>query len=358
MTPTAVNTFGGQPLSSAAAATTTATNDTSIVARHLTPPENGSFSLTAQQHGGKNMEPNASSTNFKLVLQRAKDRAIGGGLPGAVAMGAQVGGLMWLRTTMNYQYRNGTTTTVALRTLYNQGGIGRFYRGVGPALVQGPLSRFGDTAANAGVLELFEANDRLRSTPVAIKTACASAAAALWRIALMPVDTTKTIMQVEGRTGFSSLRAKVRTGGPRVLYHGAIAASGATLVGHFPWFYTHNALQEALPIAESTLGNLGRNALIGFCSSVVSDCVSNSVRVTKVVKQASTVPITYSQAIQSVVAVDGVQGLFFRGLKTRVAANGLQGMLFTVIWKGLEKRWRDQEEGKNHIEEERSKREK
>ena len=30
------------------------------------------------------------------------------------------------------------------------GGIPRFYRGLLPALVQGPLSRFGDTAANTG----------------------------------------------------------------------------------------------------------------------------------------------------------------------------------------------------------------
>ena len=57
---------------------------------------------------------------------------------------------MWLRTTINYQYRYGTTTGQALRTLYKEGGIPRFYRGLLPALVQGPLSRFGDTAANAG----------------------------------------------------------------------------------------------------------------------------------------------------------------------------------------------------------------
>ncbi len=44
--------------------------------------------------------------------------------------------LMWMRTTMNYQYRYGTTTLVAMRTLYNQGGFLRFYRGIGPALLQ------------------------------------------------------------------------------------------------------------------------------------------------------------------------------------------------------------------------------
>lgn len=37
------------------------------------------------------------------VLRQAGRRALGGGLPGAAAMGIQVGSLMWLRTTVNYQ---------------------------------------------------------------------------------------------------------------------------------------------------------------------------------------------------------------------------------------------------------------
>lgn len=28
---------------------------------------------------------------------------------------------------------------------------------------------------------------------------------------------------------------QVRVGGPTVLYHGALAASAATFVGHYPW---------------------------------------------------------------------------------------------------------------------------
>lgn len=48
----------------------------------------------------------------------------------------QVLSLMWLRTTVNYQYRYGTSTRVALRTLYADGGVARFYQGVGPALLQ------------------------------------------------------------------------------------------------------------------------------------------------------------------------------------------------------------------------------
>ena len=40
---------------------------------------------------------------FAQVLKQAGKRALGGGLPGAAAMGIQVCSLMWLRTTVNYQ---------------------------------------------------------------------------------------------------------------------------------------------------------------------------------------------------------------------------------------------------------------
>ena len=39
---------------------------------------------------------------------------------------------------MNYQYRYGSTTTVAIRTLYHDGGWTRYYRGLIAALIQGP----------------------------------------------------------------------------------------------------------------------------------------------------------------------------------------------------------------------------
>ena len=35
-------------------------------------------------------------------------------------------------------------------------GVLRFYKGIGPALLQGPLSRFGDTAANDGAMALMD----------------------------------------------------------------------------------------------------------------------------------------------------------------------------------------------------------
>ncbi|CAM9504440.1 unnamed protein product [Sphacelaria rigidula] len=85
-----------------------------------------------------------------------------------------------------------------------------------------------------------------------------------------------------------------------------------------------------------TLLKLGRQAFLGLCSSCVSDCCSNSVRVVKTTKQTSPVPIDYPQALKQVVDEDGVSGLFFRGLQTRLLVNALQGALFAVAWKYFE----------------------
>lgn len=78
------------------------------------------------------------------------------------------------RAAMNYQYRNGGTTTQAFRALYREGGVVRFYRGYFAALAQAPLARFGDTAANMGMLTLLSQFDETKDLNPAIKTFAAS----------------------------------------------------------------------------------------------------------------------------------------------------------------------------------------
>ena len=68
------------------------------------------------------------------------------------------------------------------------------------AALQGPLSRFGDTAANAGMLALLDSYDSTSKLPIAIKTLTASGAAAAFRIVLMPVDALKTTLQARTLT--------------------------------------------------------------------------------------------------------------------------------------------------------------
>lgn len=41
---------------------------------------------------------------------------------------------------------------------------------------------------------------------------------------------------MEGKNGIPALMSKIKVGGPSVLYHGALAAWLATVVGHYPWF--------------------------------------------------------------------------------------------------------------------------
>jgi hypothetical protein len=143
-----------------------------------------------------------------------------------------------VRTVMNYQYRHGSSFTVATQTLYQDGGALRYYQGMSAALVQGPVARFGDTAANAGILALLSSNSYLARLPSPIKTLFASACAAAFRMLLTPIDTLKTTLQAQGPRGTAILRQRIRTDGVGSLWWGAFATATATFVGHWPWFAT------------------------------------------------------------------------------------------------------------------------
>jgi len=274
------------------------------------------------------------------MFQKAAASAFRGGAAGAIAMVLQVVLLMWLRTVINFQYRNGGTIAHAFSTLYAEGGIWRFYQGAQYALLQGPLSRFGDTAANEGIKELLSGTN----LSVGIITACASFTAALWRIILTPVDTLKTTLQVTGQTGMHRLWEKVAKHGFWVLYDGALGNWGANIVGHYPWFVVNNQLETIIPKATSPRRKLVRRAFIGFCSSLVSDCCSNGVRVVKTYKQTSEVPMTYTEAVQQLLEASGIWGLLFRGLGIKLFSNALSSILFSVLWKMIMERFQKKQQ--------------
>ncbi|KAL1862598.1 hypothetical protein VTK73DRAFT_6734 [Phialemonium thermophilum] len=275
----------------------------------------------------------ADDTEFDLV--GALKRALGGGLSGAAAMVLQVLLLMPLRTIMNFQYRYGKSFTEATVFLYREQGLRRYYQGLAAALIQGPVSRFGDTAANAGILALLQSNSYLNRMPTFVKTVFASLCAACFRMVLTPIDTLKTTLQTQGYRGTAILRRRIKTDGIGSLWWGALATTAATFVGHYPWFATYNSLMEAIPepSKDHLLLWLLRLAFIGFCASVVSDSVSNSLRVVKTYRQVNESNVSYTKAARQVVQADGLVGLFGRGLKTRILCNGLQGLLFSILWK-------------------------
>ncbi|KAF9074259.1 mitochondrial carrier [Rhodocollybia butyracea] len=272
---------------------------------------------------------------------KAFKSALGGGLAGAAAMVLQVLLLMPIRTVMNYQYRYGTTTTQATKTLYHDGGFQRYYQGLLAALVQGPVSRFGDTAANVGILVLLESNSYMKTLPTLVKTVFASVAAALFRMTLTPVDTVKTTLQTQGKPGWEILKRRIKLYGIGTLWYGALATAAATFVGHYPWFGTYNFLQDKIPEPDHIAQKLLRQAFIGFVASVVSDTISNSLRVLKTYRQVNETRIGYLNAAKAVIRQDGIRGLFGRGLKTRILANGLQGLMFSVLWKLFLDLWND-----------------
>ena len=115
------------------------------------------------------------------------------GLSGATAGGIQVLTLMWLRTIVSYQSNYDVGFFTAVQNLYSDGGIGRFYRGLSMALIQGPLSRFGQITANeiaTGVIEYCATVSMFNFISVS-PAALGSVLSGLWRVVLMPIDTIK-----------------------------------------------------------------------------------------------------------------------------------------------------------------------
>jgi len=335
-----------------------------IGAATLTVPQARAETGTRNEKERDEGDSSSSKTTYTVseIVTASSKRALKGGVSGASAAVIQVLTLMWLRTIMNYQYRYGGSLSSALTKLYGEGGIPRLYQGLPFAIVQGPITRFGDTAANMGMLALLESLPQTAYLPLFVRTGAGSLAAGAFRILVMPIDTAKTAMQVEGREGLSRLaRNVVRDRSVSALYQGALATAAATAVGHYPWFLTYNFLNDALPLVDKqeVLMGLARSAFLGLAASCVSDTCSNSLRVIKTTKQTAALAaapkdkdsddesdkidkkksvainqqISYSDALKLVLEKDGVKGLFGRGLQTRLITNMIQGAAFSVLWK-------------------------
>ena len=265
---------------------------------------------------------------FTEIYSKSKHKIINGGLAGSSAAVVQVTSLLWLRTTLNYQYTNGISTSNALKKLYNQGGVRRFYRGYLPALILASSARFTDTVANVGVLEMTKTT----SLPLYTKTAISSIIAGCSRSLLMPLDVIKTNYQVKGEKGFEIVKSNVKRNGPRVLWNGTVAQCSATVVGHFPWFFTYNYLNQRFPVRNTLYEELLKQAAIGFTSSFASDIFINGFKVMKTTKQTTQPDATYKTIVNDILKKEGFSGIY-RGFKTKIIINGVNGMVFSVCWK-------------------------
>jgi hypothetical protein len=303
-------------------------------------------SNTSSERAGQKIHSKMSSMEARNVAEskknlfvRAAVRGLGGGLPGAVAGIIQVLTLMWIRTVVNYQYRYAVSFRQAFAALKAEGGIARFYRGLGFALIQNPLAKFGATAANDSIDVLIEKYPWVGQGRRAVLS---SILVALWRLLLMPIDTCKTVLQVDSKEGFRELMRKVRSGKLYLLYEGAIASALSSSLSNWPWFYVYRKLTILCQNRNYLVDHkLIQNAIIGFLASVVSDTTTNVFRVIKTNKQslARKRSVGYGEAIREILAIDGLVGLFGRGLMSKLLANAIQSVVFTVVWRWLAERW-------------------
>lgn len=283
-----------------------------------------------------------ASEPLSEVLSRAGWRAFGGGLAGSAGMAAALLLLTPLRTITTVQMSTGGSARAAAAALLAEGGVRRLYRGMAFTLVQVPLARFGDTAANAGAMAGLASLAATRDWPVVAQSAISACAAAAFRAVLTPLDAVKVALQAGGAAGWPRLREAVRARGWRALYDGSRATAANALIGHWAYFGSFNSLMANVPAAGGGLveraardAGLGagtaalvertlRNAGIGLAAGAIADAAANSIRVVKTMKM--TTGQSYGRCVVAVIKADGLHGLFFRGFAARFSANALAGV--------------------------------
>ncbi|CAM9959742.1 unnamed protein product [Pylaiella littoralis] len=292
-------------------------------------------------------EPSSPAASASPTAGEALRHSLAVGLSGGGATVFSVATLMWLHTIITFQQRHGTKFGDTCKILWRQGGPRRFYRGVLPSLVTAPLCRFGDTLSNELAMIYFSRHQhrgghgRRRNgdgweggphkLPVWVATFFGSLGAAAFHATVVPLDTYKVIMQVDGKEGLSVMKKRIALRGPIAAYDGALAFAGGSLMGHYPWYLTYNLLEQNIPRNGEARSRRARSAFIGAAASIVSAGASNALRVLKVYRQSHDHPegLSYRQSIKQIIKKDGggvrgTLGVFVRGLGGRVAASALQ----------------------------------
>lgn len=289
----------------------------------------------------------ATVTKIEHPARSTTNAAIRGGLSGTLAMTAQVLSFMWLHTTIRYQYQYGSSMKESFLILYRQGGMARLYQGLPCALLNGPLIRFGSTAANSGTLAAFD-TPTLRTVPIAVKTFCATSFFVVWRVFLMPVDFLQTVFQVRGNRAISTLKAEYRVFGPKMFWRGSVGIATNSFIGTYAWFGTFNALQALLnrryrsketPLATKTL----QNGLCGLTAAFASSIFTNGIDVLKTHRQTGGGTTTYLMALRKIRETETFGQFWCRGLRPRLALDGIQGFVFSMLWKFFEEDFRQED---------------
>lgn len=331
----------GQPASTTPEATSVQTNE--LAPELFRPTSNPPpLSMKTAQEKADAAKGESPTVDFGKIVGNSLQEAFQGGEAGAAAAVFNTFALQWLYTAMYYQRAYGGNLGSALEVLGNEGGISRLYQGFGFGLIEGPVLKFGDVAANVGILAFLSSIPETADLPTPIRTAAAALGAGLWRILCQPVDTSKVTLQVEGVAGWENLKKRVIEQGPGPLFQGSLASAAYTVIYDYPFFLTYNYLDGNVPIAaddDLTL-TLARSALLGVTSSQVAGIVTNILGVIKTVQQtagtggkSSKKKLSIAEAASVVIEQDGWSGLVVRGLDTKLLTSAVQGVVLGFFLK-------------------------
>ena len=261
-------------------------------------------------------------------LKHSSNKALKTGVSGACL---QVTSLLWIRTVNNYQYRYGTNLINTFKILYKEGGILRFYKGYIPSLFVASSCKFADLNSY-----YYTKDNNFNEIE---KLLCISSVSSITRFTVLPIDTLDVFLQVEGNKGVNTLYNKTKEHGIKVLYYGASPWLLNNFIGTFSWFGVHNFLNTKYKNDFNNYFNI-KHGIIGLTASITTDILTNPLRILKIYKQSNEQNISYKTTINTIIKEKGISELVLRGLKTRLLIHGIQSVIFNVLWKNLEKKFK------------------
>jgi hypothetical protein len=227
---------------------------------------------------------------------------------------------LWLNTITQHQYKNGKNFKMTVNELYKNGGISRFYNGFIPTVINTSCNRFIDYLTH----EMTQVDDLLS------KVFIGGVFASVFKIFIAPLETYKIMNQIHGKKAVKLIKLRIKNNGIKSLWKGSGDIALSNFVEHVGWFNTYEYFDRNLP---KDMNIILRSGFLGLSSSVTTDIMSNHLKIIKTMKQ--TTDLCYNDIVREIIRKNGVHGLFFRGLGTKLMTNSLYGITFSLLFSTL-----------------------
>lgn len=244
-----------------------------------------------------------------------------------------------IKTRHQLNVNNNESLIKSFRSIYNEGGIGRFYRGMLPELI-------GVVPKSSGMYASYELVYRRLGEETSLNASIAGFAAGIIEALIVtPSQVLKVRLQAKEHIG--------RYKGPKdcimKIYQnegilGFATGLGATIYRNCVWntvyFGTMHWLKQQVPKRQTKVGDLSMTFVTGFVGGLFATCFNAPFDVVKSriqsqVKIKGGKPLKYNYTIPSLITIYKDEGLSscYKGIRPKALRMGLGGAIAMVTFE-------------------------